>query len=102
MHVCKFGSRYCGHFGVSSLCDYCKKKYELELAAEENEIQGARAMRAREANDQAYEALGELIVENPKTSLGIFLGLAGIGIAASVHSSKSKTERKLPSHGKKK
>jgi len=102
MHVCKFGSKYCGHFGVSSLCDYCKRKYELELAAEQNEIAGTRAHQARVANDQAYEALGGLILDNPKTSLGVFLGLAGLGIAASIHGSKTKTERKLPSHGKKK
>lgn len=81
-HVCKFGDRFCGRFGYDDLCEYCKRKADLELAAEENEMSGAKALRRRQSQDAANEAVGEFIVTHPILTLGGILAAVGVAIAA--------------------
>jgi hypothetical protein len=92
-HVCKFGDRFCGRFGVSSLCSYCKRSYDLELAAQENEMNGARAQQNRESREAANEALGQFVVEHPVATFGTLLGI--LGVSAAVKSYKSRPEPKV-------
>ena len=82
-HVCQFGDRFCGRFGYDDLCDYCKRKYDLELAQQENQRAGELAVRRRQAKYEAAEAVGSLAVEHPVATGAFLLGLAGIAIGMS-------------------
>jgi len=95
-HVCKFGDRFCGRFGYDDLCEYCKRKADLELAAEENEMSGAKALRRRQSQDAANEAVGEFIVEHPIITLGGLLATIGVAIAADSGKKKKKEAEKAP------
>jgi hypothetical protein len=94
-HVCQFGDRFCGYFGYDDLCEYCKKKYDLELSQRDNQMDGERAMRRREANDMANEAIGEFIAEHPLATLGGLLAL-GLGVGIAAHQSDKPTKRPQP------
>lgn len=102
MHVCKYGDPFCGGFGFSSLCKYCKKNAELELAAKENELRGMAVRREREERELAYDALGSFVVENPKASLGIAAGLFGLSLAVQSFKDSKRKSKEMPSFAKRK
>lgn len=99
-HVCQFGDRWCGRWGYDDLCDYCKRKYDLELQNRDNQMAGERAMRNREAQHQANEALGQLIVEHP-VAAGVGL-LAALGLGFAMSKDSEPQRRPALKHGKKK
>ena len=95
MHVCKYGEFHCGHFGVGSLCRFCKKNYELEFLQRENEVQAQAAKNRRQSDAMFAEAVGTLVVEHPVATLGGLLGALGLGIALSNHKeTKAKSAKK--------
>lgn len=102
MHVCKYGDRFCGRWGFDSLCEYCKKAAKLELAAVENDIAGQRVRQERESRDLAYDALGSLVVQNPRASFGIAAGLFGLSLAVKSYQDSKKKTKEMTSFAKRK
>jgi hypothetical protein len=88
MHVCKFGDRWCGRWGYSDLCEYCKKEADLTLAARENEIHGHASRQRRESQAEAYEALAEVVVEHPWATLGTLAGIVGVAVGVEAYQNR--------------
>lgn len=91
---CRFGDTFCQ---VLVPCTRCTKLMNLEVQKAELEVEEARihveARRERaadKAREEAIDALGEAIVKNPKTSMGVGLGLLGLFIGSAVLDAKRK------------
>lgn len=93
-HKCKFGDMFCGSFGYSDLCSYCKREADLSLAVRENEISGQLSRQRRENQEEAYEALGELVVEHPVATLGVLAGIFGVAVGVSAYQDKKSKSKK--------
>lgn len=88
---CVVSDRFCRDW---SPCDYCEQErerlFQLRIKRSENEYAAeAAASRAR-----ANEELAKLIVENPKTSLGIAAGLGALLLGVAVADKHSKSKRR--------
>lgn len=85
-HTCTFGDSRCGRPSMfvsayETLCPYCKRKYDLELAQAENARNGELARQRRESREAANEAIGEFVSEHPVATV---LGLLGMGLGVVV------------------
>lgn len=105
-HECPYGDYRCGLRGYSSLCEFCKKKAEIELKKADlevesriNEARGMDRIREQLARDEAGRLLVKTVVENPVESLLVTLLLGGTGMAvsAAIDSREDRLERERKS-----
>lgn len=105
-HDCPYGDYRCGLRGYASLCEYCKKKAEIELKKADlevesrvNEARGLSRVREQLARDEAGRMLVKTVVEHPVESLLLTLLVGGTGLAinAAIDSREDRLERERKS-----
>lgn len=89
---CVVSDRFCRDWNPCSYCEQERERlFQLRIKRSENEYLASEAA----ARDRANAELAKLIVENPKTSLGIAAGIGAIllGVAVADKHSKEKKRR---------